>query len=205
MHRHWILYGKCLSPYVRRVAVSLNFLNLAYERVVISAIQDEQVREKLNPVGRVPALKLSEDDVLIDSHAILDYVDEHAGDLARLLPRAGLARKTALRRLALATGAIDRAMTANAERRRPDFDAQRLTRLIRQCKQGFGYLENELGNRELFDTDRGLQQVDITTVVGFSFINHIFPGTLRDSEFPGLNNLAIQCEERDCFKSAEID
>ena len=205
MGSNWTLYGKFLSPYVRRVAVSLNYLDLSYERVVISAIHDEQARESLNPVGRVPALKLDENDVLIDSHAILDFIDEHVGDTRRLVPGASLARKTALRRIALATGAIDRAMTANAERRRPDYDVQRLARLIRQCKQGFAYLENELVDREMFDIARGLQQVDITTVVGFSFVNHIFPDTLTVDDFPMLHSLTMQCEERDCFKIAEID
>ena len=86
-----------------------------------------------------------------------------------------------------------------------NYDRSALIETLHTAQETFGYLENELGNRELFDTDRGLQQVDITTVVGLSFINHIFPETLRYDEFPGLNNLAIQCEERDCFKSAEID
>jgi len=102
---------------------------------VSTRIDDEEERERINPVGRVPALILSDDETLVDSFAILDHLDEQAGSKA-LVPKSGLARRQALQHISIATGAIDRAMTANAERRRTPPDDERLKRLLRQCTRG---------------------------------------------------------------------
>ena len=148
-----LLYGKFLSPYVRRVGVSLNLLGIVFERSIISAIDDESKRESVNPVGRVPALRLETREVLVDSNAILDYYDELVGPERALIPKAGESRRTALQLLAIATGAIDRSMAANAERRRAVPEEVRKERLLRQCRQGFELLEQKLSDRRYFFRD----------------------------------------------------
>ena len=85
-----LLYGKFLSPYVRRVGVSLNILGIAFERSIISAIDDESKREAVNPVGRVPALRLESGEILVDSAAILDHYDELVGPNLALIPALSL-------------------------------------------------------------------------------------------------------------------
>jgi glutathione S-transferase len=81
-----ILFGRFLSPYVRRVSISLNILGISFEHSVISAVDDEEKREAVNPVGRVPALQLENGKILIESSAILDHYDEAVGP-ARALVR----------------------------------------------------------------------------------------------------------------------
>lgn len=198
-----VLYGKFLSPYVRRVAVTLNLMEMPFEHHDISAIQDETAREKVNPVGRVPALRISGGEVLIDSAAILDHLDEIAGPGRALVPPSGSDRRRALQLLAMATGAIDRAMTANAERRRQPPDQDRLNRLLRQCRQGFDTLETSLDQRDYFDPG-GLMQTDITVAIGLNFVNHIFPGTLPPDQFPGLSDLSLRCEALPAFRVTAI-
>lgn len=202
----YVLYGRLLSPYVRRVAVTLNFYGVAFEQNIISAIGDEREREAVNPVGRVPALQLPSGEVLIDSAAILDHLDEIVGATASLTPKSGTARRSALRQLAIATGAIDRAMAANAERRRPAFqqDEARLDRLLRQARQGFYALERDLGDKDFFDGER-IGQPDVTSAVGFAFLNHIFPGSLPCDAYPHLSRLSSACEETWQFQKAKID
>ena len=52
------LFGSLVSPFVRRVAVSLNVLGLDYDHVPLAtSTQPEEVR-KYNPLTRVPALML---------------------------------------------------------------------------------------------------------------------------------------------------
>lgn len=197
------LVGRLLSPYVRRVAVTLNHYEMPFERLVLSAIDDEVERERINPVGRVPALVLSDTETLVDSYAILDHLDESA-DTKPLMPASGALRRTALKQIAIATGAIDRAMTANAERRRTPPDDLRLTRLLRQCAKGFGALEALLEPESYFGGD-SIGQADITAVVGLTFVEHIFPGTLLRSEMPKLFALADRAERLPEFSSAQID
>ena len=199
-----VLFGMFLSPYVRRVAVSLNVFGIPFEHRVVSAVGDEREREGVNPVGRVPARQLPQGEVLVDSAAILDHFDEVAGPERALIPASGVGRRRALQQLAIATGAIDRAMTANAERRREIPDPARIDRLLRQCRQGFEALEHELGGRDYFDNS-GLRQPDITAAVGFSFVNHVFPGTLSDSALPGLWSATRRAEALVEFQAAQFD
>ncbi len=201
-----ILFGRYLSPYVRRVAITLNIYGMEYRQQVMSAVGDEAAREAVNPVGRVPAFQLPSGETLIDSAAILDHLDETAGPANSLMAAKGVARRTALYQLAIATGAIDRAMTANAERRRPDGqrDDARIERLLRQCRQGFGVLDSDFGAGPYFGGDE-LGQPDVTAAVGFTFVNHIFPGTLPADDFPDLARLAVQCEGMSAFQQIRID
>ena len=197
------LVGRLLSPYVRRLAVTLNLYEMPFERLVLSAIDDEEERERVNPVGRVPAFVLSDSETLVDSNAILDHLDELAGSEA-LVPPAGLPRRKALYQLAIATGAIDRAMGANAERRRQPPDDTRLKRQLRQCGNGFIALEALLDEDAYFGGNK-IGQPDVTTVVGLTFVEHIFPGTLPLTQFPKLQALAERLESLPAFSNAKID
>src|SRR5512147_713936 len=111
-----ILVGQYDSPYVRRVAISLRVLGFPYEHDTRSVFGDFESMRKTNPIGRIPSLILDDGSVLVDSGVILDYLDEEAGPERALIPRSGLARRQALHRLALASGAIDKAGAANYER-----------------------------------------------------------------------------------------
>src|SRR5262245_23379316 len=98
-----ILVGQYDSPYVRRVEVSLRVLGVAYEHDTRSVFGDFDSMRKTNPLARIPSLVLDDGDVLIDSNAILDWLDETVGHGRALLPPKG-----ADRRRAAASGASDR-------------------------------------------------------------------------------------------------
>ena len=204
-NRH-VLFGRFLSPYVRRVAVTLNLYGIGFEHKIISAVGDEAEREAINPVGRVPALQLPSGEVLIDSIAILDHLDEIVDPAMSLTPPAGAARRGALLRIAIATGAIDRSMAANAERRRPAIqrDKARLVRLLRQARQGFEELDRDLAGKEFFNNER-IGQPDVTSAIGFAFFTHIFPGILPGKELPNLARQSQACEATTVFRNAWID
>jgi glutathione S-transferase len=50
------LIGIFLSPYVRRVAVSLNLLNLPFEEDQVFVFGEPDVVRRYNPLVRIPAL-----------------------------------------------------------------------------------------------------------------------------------------------------
>ncbi len=102
-----ILVGQYDSPFVRRVAVVLNILGLGYEHRPWSTFSDADRLVALNPLRRVPALLLDDGEVLIESTAILDHLDETAGE-SRLIAASGPARRAMLRICALATGLCDK-------------------------------------------------------------------------------------------------
>lgn len=103
-----ILVGQYDSPYVRRVAISLHVLGIPFERNTMSVFADAEAMRKINPLGRIPSLILDDGEILIDSTAILDHLDELAGPERALVPPRGRERRRALYTLALITGALEK-------------------------------------------------------------------------------------------------
>ena len=91
-----ILIGMFDSPFVRRVAVSMRCSMLPFEHRNWSVGRDFELIRQFNPLGRVPALVLPDGESLIDSTAILDFLDDTVGPERALLPRTGNERRDAL-------------------------------------------------------------------------------------------------------------
>ena len=111
-----ILIGQYDSPFVRRVAIALALYELPFEHKPWSTFGDMQKVQAYNPLVRVPTLVLDEGAVLIDSHSILDCLDQRVGAGRALFPATGAARRDALKVAALATGMGDKAVGLFYER-----------------------------------------------------------------------------------------
>src|SRR5512147_2321297 len=97
-----LLIGMFDSPFVRRVAVSMKVLGIPFEHANWSVGKDfDRIRE-YNPLGRVPTLVTDDRLKLMESSAILDYLDERVGPERALLPRSGPERRAALNLMAMA-------------------------------------------------------------------------------------------------------
>ena len=83
-----ILVGQYDSPVTRRVAIALHHYGMAFTRDTRSVFSQAEEVGRISPLTRIPALVLPGGEVLIDSAAILDHLDEQAGPQA-LMPRAG--------------------------------------------------------------------------------------------------------------------
>ena len=96
-----LLLGRDLSPFVRRTATVLNLLSLPYERKIVNTADDLDTIREFNPLGRIPALQIGDEEVLIDSHAIIDYLLEQGDSQGRLLAKNGELRRATLRHSAI--------------------------------------------------------------------------------------------------------
>src|SRR5258708_19878848 len=85
------------SPYVRRVAVSLQLLGLPFEHRSISVFSTFEQFRAINPVVKAPTLVCDDGTVLMDSTLILDYVESIVEPKKRLTPANGSGRREALR------------------------------------------------------------------------------------------------------------
>lgn len=103
-----ILVGRNRSPFSRRVAVSLRLLGFDYEHLPFTTWSNFKEVRKVNPVGRVPALILDDGETLIDSGAILDYLDQLAGPARALVPMQEPQRHHTLKIIACAMGALEK-------------------------------------------------------------------------------------------------
>jgi len=105
------LVGMFDSPYVRRVAISLRLLDLPFEHLNWSIGRDQARIAALNPLGQVPVLVLDDGEALVESTAILDYLDR----LAPLFPADPVARRHVQKLAALAMGIADKARLQASE------------------------------------------------------------------------------------------
>jgi glutathione S-transferase len=144
-----------------------------------------------------PALELDGGEVLVDSAAILDWLDDSVGPERALVPPRGIDRRSALRRIALATGAIDKIGTATYERlMRPE--TLRWAEWIARCRtQGLGALAALAA--EPWPVNSALDQAKITTACAVFYARMADPETVPPGRFPVLDSLSAECEERPEF------
>jgi glutathione S-transferase len=194
-----ILVGQYDSPFVRRVAVSLRVLGFAYEHDTRSVFGDFDSMRTTNPLGRIPSLVLGDGTVLIDSAAILDWLDQDVGPARALIPPAGPSRQRALRLVALATGVIDKFGAAAYERIiRPS--AYRWPEWIARCRtQGQGALAALAA--EPWPASAPLDQAAITTACAIRYVGLVDGEELQPGRYPALDALSQRCEARPEFKA----
>jgi glutathione S-transferase len=194
-----ILVGQYDSPYVRRVAESLRVLGFAYEHDTRSVFGDFDAMRQVNPLGRIPSLVLDDGEVLIDSTAILDWLDGEVGPERALLPQVGLERCRALRLIALATGAIDKIGAATYERViRPS--ALRWPEWIERCRtQGEGAVAALAA--EPWPAGKDLDQAQITTACMIRYVRMADPEILAPGRHPSLDALSQRCEALPPFQA----
>jgi len=111
-----ILIGQYDSPFVRRVAIALRLYDLPFEHRPWSTFGDADKIAPYNPLRRVPTLVLDDGEALIESTAILDYLDELVGPEKAMIAVRGPQRRLALKICALATGLGDKAVSLVYER-----------------------------------------------------------------------------------------
>jgi glutathione S-transferase len=193
-----ILVGQYDSPFVRRVAVSLRVLGFAYRHDTRSVFGDFDAMRTINPLGRIPSLVLDGGEVLIDSAAILDWLDQRVGPERALLPAAGAARQAALQRIALATGVVDKIGAAAYERIiRPQ--RYRWPEWIERCRtQGMGAIAALA--REAWPAG-ALGQAEITTACTLRYVRLTDPEALPPGRHPALDALAERCEALPAFRA----
>lgn len=185
------LVGRTLSPFVRRVAVTLGVYGMPHESLALSTVTDGAAIRGYNPVGRVPSLILDGGEVLIDSSAILDHLDAQVGDAA-LIPRAGAERRQVLRAMQIALGATEKSVAAYYEgQRRPEglVWAEGLANLEAQARAGYAALE-EMLTGDFLCLGR-LTQADVTALCGHDFVARVMPG-LIEGRFPRLAALSAR-------------
>jgi len=196
-----ILIGRNLSPFVRRVAISLKMLGLDFEQRPLSTVDDAADVATFNPVGRVPALVLDDGEVLIDSAAIIDYLNEIAPADRRLVPMSGAERRAVLRQVAIGLGAAEKAVQASYEKNRRPADKiyqEWLDMLAGQVTGALLALDKQLEGKTWLVGDR-LTLADVTAVCAFGTAAGCLDKPAADPRFANLADLVVRCGELPAF------
>ena len=187
-----ILYGRYLSPYVRRVALWLHLQGRSFEHrsIQVSGADFERLR-LYNPLGRVPALALDDGEILIETGSIIDWLEDSAPD-RRLLPVAGPERRRAMRIIGFANGLAEKAVALVYDRQRrpvqyhwPDWQE----RLEVQITAALDWLDAHMPDEGFIGGDEPMG-VDAAVIASFDFGWHMHPQLIRHPRLEALSGRA---------------
>lgn len=196
------LIGMLDSPYVRRVAISLELYGVEFVHEPLSVFRTFNEFAQINPVVKAPTLVLDDGTVLMDSSLILDYLETLAPADKKLLPQAPAARARDLQRLGLALAACEKSVQIVYEHNLRPAEKQHapwLDRVSGQLLAAYSLLEKQLP-----DSD-ALTQASITAAVAWSFSQFTVASVVRADAFPNLKRHAERLEEHPAFRKYPIE
>jgi len=204
------LFGNYLSPYTRRVAVTLNLYGLPFELENLSVFVTPDPVKKYNPVVRIPTLLLDDGDAVFESTVILDAIDELVPEPQRMTPANGPDRRHVLRIAATATGTMDKAVFAFYERRfHPEEKVHEpwIEHNDAQVQGGLAalndYAENAGSDGWLAGGDT-LSQADVATAIACTFTNKVRPNLSVLETYPALAAFTARCEALPAFVACPL-
>jgi len=195
------LIGMLDSPYVRRVAISLEFLGVPFEHESVSVFSTFDQFRGINPVVKAPTLVCDDGEVLMDSSLVLQYVEATRPRIESLWPKDALEYQHDVRAVSLALAACEKSVQIVYERNLRPAAAQHepwIERVTGQVLAAYGALEQEVRRRsEAFRNPRS--QASITAAVAWQFTQSMIASVVPASGHPGLVELSRRMEQTPQF------
>ncbi|WP_137885674.1 glutathione S-transferase [Pseudomonas sp. 2FE] len=199
------LIGMLDSPYVRRVAVSLQLLDVPFEHRSISVFSTFEQFRQINPVVKAPSLVCDDDTVLMDSTLILEYAESLASPGRSLMPATIGERQRALRIIGMALAACEKSVQIIYERNLRPAEKQHepwLSRVTGQLLAAYEALESELLRAPLAVESDTINQAGVTTAIAWYFTQAMLPEVVNASAFPALQQFSAAAEALPEFSAA---
>lgn len=197
------LLGRYNSPYVRRVAVTLRLYGFDYDRKSVIPFGDAKLDlAKLNPITRVPVLELEDGECLVDSAAIIDYLDELAGPDMTLTPRDGPLRRRVLSLLGVELGIMDKLVAVLYERQfRPKekWHLPWIEACETQIRDGFHWL-NDTCEGDWLTGDK-MNQADVSLGVFWDFATRLRPNFFAEFDCSHIELITEKLLKTTAFSS----
>jgi len=200
------LIGYLDSPFVRRVAVTAQFLGIPYEHRELSIFRDFAEFSAINPLVKVPTVICDDGQVLVDSQLIIDYFESLSGD-TRLMPADES-------NYVLALSVIGTAMVANEKTvqliyelsNRPAELQHRewIDRVQQQLTGAVDLLEKQYANASPWLCGDDIGQADITAAIAWRFTQFRYPQRVPASKYAALSGLSARAEALPEFEAAPL-
>lgn len=204
------LIGYLDSPFVRRVAITLEVLGIDYEHRELSIFRDFDEFHAINPLVKVPTLVLDDGQVLVDSSLIIDYLESQVAHRS-LMPADPAHYRQALQQIGIALVAMEKIANLIYEtgHRPPELHHQPwIDRLQTQLKGAFDLMEPAVsssvaaGNAWLLGDE--LCQADITCAVAWRFSQHIDQADISPDDYPALLAFSARAENLPEFRACPL-
>jgi glutathione S-transferase len=197
------LVGMLDSPYVRRVAISLDLYGIEFVHEPLSVFRTYAEFAEINPVVKAPTLVLDDGTVLMDSSLILDYLETLAPADKKLLPQQPAALARDLHTLGLALAACEKSVQIVYEHNLRPAEKQHapwLERVSGQLLAAYGLLDKHLAQA----SGEALTQASLTAAVAWSFSQFTVASVVKTDAFPNLQRHAERLEQHPAFKRYPI-
>lgn len=198
------LIGMLDSPYVRRVAVSLQLLGLKFEHRPVSVFRTFDEFRGINPVVKAPTLVCDDGTVLMDSTLILDLAEALAAPRS-LMPAALGQRTHALRVIGLALAACEKSAQIIYERGLRPAEKQHepwVARVSGQLRAAYEGLEMEIARRPPSAEQASLDQAGLTAAIAWFFTQQVLPEVVPAAAHPALVAWSAKAETLPVFQAA---
>lgn len=196
-----LLVGMLDSPYVRRVAISLEYLSVPFGHKAVSVFSTFKEFQSINPVVKAPSLVCDGGEVLMDSSLILQFVEATKSHSGSLWSQREEAMQHEMRAVSLALAACEKSVQTVYERNLRPASAQFepwITRVRNQLLAAYDGLEREVALRKsIFDVPRS--QASITAAVVWQFTQSTLATTVPAENYPGLVALSARMEREPEF------
>ncbi|MFJ2410409.1 glutathione S-transferase [Pseudomonas sp. NPDC087814] len=199
------LVGMLDSPYVRRVAISLELYGVAFEHQSLSVFSTFDEFSRINPVVKAPTLVLDDGTMLMDSGLILEYLEALAPAAKKLLPQQTMALARDLQVIGLALAACEKTVQIVYEHHlRPAEKLHQpwIDRVTGQLLAAYALLEARVAER---DSDAPLTQASLTVAVAWSFTQLKIADVVKADAFPHLQRHAALAEQHPAFGKYPIE
>lgn len=195
------LIGMLDSPYVRRVAISLQYLGIPFQHKAVSVFNIAEF-SKINPLIKVPSLICEDGEVLMESSLIIDYAERLSAKT--LMPQALQDYQHHVRLVSLALVAFEKSIDIFLEPKlRPVEKTHQpwVDRLTMQLKAAYTALEQALEQQPAVDVTQPSQAV-ITMAVAWHFSQQTIPQLIAADDYPLLAQHSAVMEQQAAFKAA---
>jgi glutathione S-transferase len=196
------LIGMLDSPYVRRVAISLEFLGVPFAHEAVSVFSTFEKFRGINPVVKAPTLVCDDGEVLMDSSLILQYVESAKTGGDSLWPRDAAERQHDLRAVGLALAACEKSVQIVYERNLRPAAAQFepwVERVTGQLRAAYAGLEEHVrARRSAFSMPR--RQASIAAAVAWQFTQSMLAAVVPAGSHPELVALSARMEDTPQFR-----
>lgn len=202
------LIGMLDSPFVRRVAVSMKFLDVPFTHESVSVFRHFDHFASINPVVKAPSFVTDDGVVLMDSTLIIDHVERLATPARSLLPADVADHARNQRLVGLALAACEKTVQIVYEHQlRPEEKRHEpwLKRVRGQLLAAYSLIEAETGDGESWLIGDRPMQADITAAVAWTFTQEMTPGEVPLGVFPALERLAARAESLPEFRAMPYD
>jgi len=199
------LIGMLDSPYVRRVAISLQLLGLPFSHQSVSVFSAFDRFLDINPVVKAPTLICDDGGLMMDSGLILEFAEAHPHKRRSLVPTDLAALQASLQVIGLALAAAEKTVQIVYEHKlRPAEKLHQpwLARVTGQLLAAYEGLEREFEKRPLQLRSATIDQATLTTAVVWYFSRDMLPDLIEEAAYPALAALSRAAEALPEFAAA---